>query len=203
MFALHPVGQRWRWFAVGNLRKSFKHPKECLGHLAQQIDAKLKMDGALEQKAKTIDPWGLFAMRDDAVADFLQTHFAPTRADTLDETTLLLAHRRKRTLVNGYLIDMLGSAEESGCSRTSAFQASPDPLHLSHGHEHHSKGQDRELIARRPDAASFCAQSTVPPSFIPPRARKGNPPTVKSAVWRHVPGRGWEKDETPWHRCVD
>jgi hypothetical protein len=199
MFALHPVGARWRWFEMAKLRRSFKHPEACLGHLAQQIDAKLKMDGALEKKARTIDAWGLFALRDDAVAAFLRRHFVPTRADTLAETTALLAHRRKRTLVNEYLCDMLGGEESARGGRAGIGGGSQAIL----GPTQHSPGTGRELIARRPDASSFRAQSTVPPSFIPSRTPKDKPLGGVSAVWRHVPGRGWVKDDTARRRCVE
>ena len=86
----------------------FSHPKSCLEHLAQALDDKFRMQGSFLKKAREIDHWGLFAMRDDAVSEFLKKHMAPTLAVSLVETSALLAQRRKRWLVNGYLADMLG-----------------------------------------------------------------------------------------------
>lgn len=93
----------------------FSHPKSSLEHLAQALDDKFRMQVSFLKKARDIDHWGLFAMRDDAVSDFLKKHMAPTLATSLVETTALLAQRRKRWLVNGYLADMLGPAEGAQC----------------------------------------------------------------------------------------
>lgn len=180
MFALHPAGPQFRWYTVNNLRKSFSHPRRCLEHLAQCLDDKLRMGGAPQKQAKTMDAWGLFAVRDDSVCAFLRAHLRPAFAETLDKTVAVLKQRRKKELVNAYLVDML---EQPPAERAQAPEALDGPRVVS--------------VSRQTEWAHRVTPA-APPSYIEPKKRTGKYLGASlgasyPAVWQQSAAGTWDK----------